>query len=95
METRHWKWNDLPHVKLRFYNPPKADLFIRGRLKTLNNVTHLLIYNRIKSGVYEALEIDTANSKGALYNLLWGLIWDIAEEPVKEQIDEYKRLYRN
>ncbi|QLH45350.1 MAG: hypothetical protein HWD58_06895 [Bacteroidota bacterium] len=41
--------NDLTNVEFRYYNPPKADLKIRGRLKTLNNVTHLLMYNKIAS----------------------------------------------
>lgn len=87
--------NDLPQVKLRYYNPPKADLRIRGRLKTFNNVTHLLIYNKIQSGIYEALETDTANSSGALYNHLWNLIWELALEPSAVDLQEYKSLFRS
>jgi hypothetical protein len=86
--------NDMPEVKIKFYKPPKADLKIRGRLKTLNNVTHLLIYNKIQSGIYEALEIDTANSSGAMYNHLWELIWESAEVPSNEELQEYNNLYR-
>ncbi len=86
--------NDMPEVKIKFYKPPKADLKIRGRLKTLNNVTHLLIYNKIQSGIYEALEIDTANSSGAMYNHLWELIWESAEEPSHADLQEYNNLYR-
>lgn len=86
--------NDMPQVKIKYYKPPKADLKIRGRLKTLNNVTHLLIYNKIQSGIYEALEIDTANSSGAMYNHLWDLIWNSAEEPSNEELQEYSNLYR-
>ena len=94
-KTRYGKIkNDIPNVELRYYNPPNADLKIRGRLKTLNNVTHLLIYNKIESGLYEALEIDTANSNGALYNHLWELVWDTAEKPSDYELDSYIKLYR-
>lgn len=87
--------NDLPQVQLRYYNPPKADLNLRGRLKTLNNVTHLLMYNKIQSGIYEAVMTDTANNSGALYNHIWSLIWDLAEQPTQEETDEYESLFRN
>lgn len=86
--------NDLPQVKIKYYKPPKADLKIRGRLKTLNNVTHLLIYNKVQSGIYEALETDTANSSGAMYNHLWDLIWNSAEEATKDELQEYSNLFR-
>ncbi len=86
--------NDFPQVKLKYYKPPKADLKIRGRLKTLNNVTHLLIYNKVQSGIYEALETDTANSNGAMYNHLWDLIWESAEEATQDELNEYSNLFR-
>lgn len=86
--------NDLTNVEFRYYNPPKADLKIRGRLKTLNNVTHLLMYNKIASGLYEALEIDTANSNGALYSHLWELVWETAEKPSEEELEGFRNLYR-
>ena len=87
--------NDLPQVRFKYYNPPKADLNLRGRLKTLNNVTHLLMYNKIQSGIYEAVATDTANHSGALYNHIWNLIWDLAIEPTEQEINEYKLLFRN
>lgn len=86
--------NDFPQVKIKYYKPPKADLKIRGRLKTLNNVTHLLIYNKVQSGIYEALETDTANSSGAMYNHLWDLIWNSAEDATKDELQEYSDLFR-
>lgn len=87
--------SDFNTVELRYYFPPHADLLIRGRLKTLNNVTHLLIYNKIKSGVYEALESDTANKSGVMYNYIWDLIWSLAKSPSSEELNEYVNLYRN
>lgn len=87
--------SDLPQVVLRYYNPPKADLNLRGRLKTLNNVAHLLMYNKVESGIYEAVVTDTANSSGALYEHLWNLIWDLGESPAHNEINEYKSLFRN
>lgn len=87
--------DDFPQVKLKYYKPLKADLKIRGRLKTFNNVTHLLIYNKVQPGVYEALETDTANSSGAMYNHLWDLIWESAELPTEDQLKEYKELFDN
>lgn len=87
--------NDLPQATLKYYNPPQADLRIRGRLKTLNNVSHLLIYKKVQSGIYEALVTDTANSDGAMYNHLWNLIWELAQDPSPEELSEYKDLYRS
>jgi hypothetical protein len=87
--------SDFPMIQLRYYTPPSADLLVRGRMKTLNNVTHLLIYNKVKSGVYKALETDTANSNGALYNHIWNLIWALAAMPSNNQLEEYQNLFRN
>jgi len=87
--------NDFPQVQIKYYKPLKADLKIRGRLKTLNNVTHLLIYNKIQSGIYEALETDTANANGAMYNHLWDLIWESAEDATQEELQEYGKLFRS
>lgn len=86
--------SDMP-VELRYYHPPQADLNVRGRMKTLNNVTYLLIYNKIRSELYEALELDTANANGALYNHIWNLIWQLAEPVSKDDLDQYVELYRN
>lgn len=87
--------NDLPQVQIKYYKPLKADLKIRGRLKTLNNVTHLLIYNKVQSGIYEALETDTANSSGAMYNHLWDLIWESADGATENELQEYSNLFRS
>lgn len=81
-------------VEIRYYQPQEADLNVRGRMKTLNSVTHLLIYNKVVSGTYEALELDTANANGALYNHIWNLIWQLAEPYGDEEREEYKRFYR-
>lgn len=87
--------SDLNGVEFKYYHPQEADLLIRGRMKTLNNVTHLLIYNKISSGIYEALETDTANSNGALYNHTWNLLWRVSKEPTQAQLSEYRQLYSN
>ena len=82
-------------VVCKFYHPQAADLNVRGRMKSLGSVTHLLIYNKVASSTYDALELDTANSNGALYNHIWSLIWELAETPSQEEIQEYKDLYKN
>lgn len=87
--------HDMPEVELRFYHPQQADLFVRGRMKEVHGVKKLLIYTKINTGVYKALEIDTADSKGALYNNIWGLVWSLATVPTAERIDEYKLLFQN
>ncbi len=86
--------NDFPHVELKYYRPTHADLNIRGRIKTLNNVPNLLIYNKVSSGIYEAIETNMGNSDGALYDHIWNLIWNLAEGPSDDQIKEYKQLFR-
>ncbi|MDX2046614.1 MAG: hypothetical protein SFU87_07490 [Chitinophagaceae bacterium] len=86
--------NDFPHVELKYYKPPQADLMIRGRMKTLNNVPNLLIYNKVSSGIYEAIETNMGNSDGALYNHIWELIWNMAQDPSNDQINHYKQLFR-
>ena len=86
---------NFPAMEIRFYNPPAADLKVRGRIKTLNNVTRLLIYNKVISERYEALELDTAETEGARYSHLWDLIWQLAEVPTSGILDEYKNLYHS
>lgn len=83
------------NVVLKYYQPSQADLNIRGRLKTVNDVTHLLIYNKVKPKIYEALELDTADRHGALYDHTWKLIWRIAEAMHEEEINNYKSSYLN
>ena len=85
---------DFPTVQLRYYKPSNADLKVRGRIKTLNNVTRLLIYSKVTPGHYEALELNTAETDGALYSHLWNLIWDLADVPTPEQLADYRHLYR-
>lgn len=85
---------DLPAIQLRYYKPVEADLKVRGRIKTLNNVTRLLIYTKVSPGRYEALELNTAENDGALYTHLWNLIWELAESPTEDQLKEYRRFYR-
>lgn len=86
--------SDFPAIELRYYNPPIADLKVRGRIKTLNNVTRLLIYNKVLHDQYEALELDTAETDGARYTHLWNLIWEIASVPTPIQLNEYRNFYR-
>ncbi len=88
--------SDFPHVKMRYYKPsPQADLNVRGRIKTLNNVPRLLIYRKLADRLYEALELDTADSDGAHYTLLWNLVWEIADAPTENEMNEYKQLYNS
>jgi hypothetical protein len=87
--------SDFPQAELRYYQPTKADLNVRGRIKTLGNVTRLLIYRKVASRVYQAVELDTADSDGAHYSLLWNLIWEIAEELTPAEENEYKQLYNS
>ena len=84
----------MPTAELRFYNPEEADLRVRGRIIKVNGVDKLLVYNKIKSGKYQAIENDTSNSNGALYNGIWELVWSLAKQPTPEQIGMYKGLFR-
>ena len=84
--------NDMPYVELKFYEPKKADLKIRGRMKTLNGVKKLLIYIRVTSGVYRIIQPDTANYNGALYENILDLIWSQANPIKPEELKEYKSL---
>jgi hypothetical protein len=86
--------HDIPNVELRFYKPPEeADLKIRGRMIKVQNVVRLLIYTKIKAGVYQAIESDTANSNGALYQNLWKLIWAMARIPSEDEVALYKKCF--
>jgi len=86
--------HEMNGVVLKFYNPDKADLHIRGRMKTLQGVEKLLIYLKIESGKYQTIETDTANSNGALYNNIWKLIWSLANDLSTQQIDEYLAIFK-
>ncbi|MCB0518180.1 MAG: hypothetical protein H6577_06410 [Lewinellaceae bacterium] len=85
---------DFPRAELRYYKPSHADLKVRGRIKTLNNVPMLLIYNKILPGQYQAIELNTAETEGAHYSGLWNLIWELADTPTQEQLSEYREIYQ-
>lgn len=83
---------DMPYTELRFYHPEIADLRVRGRIIKITAVDKLLIYTKIKSGTYQAIETDTANSTGARYIGIWNLVWSLAAKPSQSQIEEFKSL---
>lgn len=84
---------ELPYAELRFYEPESADLKVRGRIFQVQGVTKLLMYTKIRSGIYQSLETDTANSNGALYNNIWELAWSLAQRPSANDIESYKSLF--
>lgn len=85
---------DMPQTDLRFYKPPKeADLKVRGRMIKVNGVDKLLMYVKTGPKYYQAIETDTSNTSGALYNNIWNLVWSMADEPNSEQIQEFKNLF--
>jgi len=81
--------SELTGAELKFYNPDKADLKIRGRMKTFDGVDKLLIYRKVGNKSYQMIETDTANSNGALYGNIWDLIWSLAVELTNAQKQEY------
>ena len=64
-------------------------------MKKFNGVTKLLFYIRVRSGIYRALQTDTSNYNGALYENIWHLIWSLAHTPKQDELEEYKRLSKN
>lgn len=87
--------HDMPETELRFYNPKEADLKVRGRMIKVQGSDKLLMYTRVKSKHYQALETDTGNSGGALYNNIWNLVWSLAVKPTPPQLQDYKNLFSN
>jgi len=87
--------DELSNVELKFYKPEEADLQIRGRLKTLNGVAKLLVYFKIKSGKYQTIETDTANSSGALYNNIWDLTWSLARSPLTSEKEGFVKAFKS
>jgi hypothetical protein len=85
--------HEIPYVELRFYEPETADLKVRGRIIQVQGVTKLLMYTKIKSGIYQSLETDTANSNGVLYNNIWELAWGLAQRPIQSDLDSYIDVY--
>lgn len=84
---------EIPNVELRFYNPDKADLRVRGRILKVDGVSKLLMFNKLESKKYKTIETDTANSNGALYNNIWNLIWSLANRPEVSEMETYKILF--
>ena len=84
---------EMPYAELRFYEPEIADLKVRGRIIQVQGVTKLLMYTKIKSGIYQSLETDTANSNGALYNNIWELAWSLALKTNEQDIKGFISLY--
>ncbi|HMJ47815.1 MAG TPA: hypothetical protein VK498_10815, partial [Ferruginibacter sp.] len=71
---------ELGNVEIRYYRPsPQADLSIRGRIARINGADKLIIYKKLGGGYYQTIETDTGDSGGALYNNIWGLVWDLAD----------------
>jgi hypothetical protein len=88
--------SEIPNVSIRFYNPEKADLRIRGRIIEVNGSSKLLMYTKAATpGFYQAIETDTANSNGALYNKIWDLAWSLASEPDHSQIQSYITIFKD
>lgn len=89
-------YHDNPNIELRFYQPDKADLKVRGRIKKLNNTIKLLLYTKAETvGSYKILETDTANANGALYENIWQLVWSIATRPSSDQIKLYIAKFKD
>lgn len=86
---------DMPGSEFRYYNPKEADLQLRGRIIRVNRATRLLMYVKVKSGVYKTVNTDTASDEGTLYDGIWTLTWSLAVRPTQEEIAEYKRLSEN
>lgn len=86
--------SEMPGTELKFYFPDNADLRVRGRIIQVTGVNKLLMYTKIKSGVYQAIETDTGNSNGALYNNIWELAWSLATKPSFQEIDSYISLFK-
>lgn len=83
---------DMPNTELRFYNPDRADLKVRGRIIETQEGPRLLMYTKVQSRLYRALETDIANSNGFLYNNIWNLVWELALKPEQSELDMYKGL---
>ncbi len=90
-KTRYGKiLRDIRGTELGFYNPKNADLNIRGRITTRQGVPKMLIYSKLETNQYKAIETDTANSNGALYSNIWGLAWSLATKMTPEEVQRLK-----
>lgn len=86
--------SELYGSELRFYNPREADLRVRGRIIRMDGSTKLLMYNKERSKVYRAIESDTSNTNGALYNNIWDLVWQLATRPTSEDVAVFINLFQ-
>ncbi|TAH42331.1 MAG: hypothetical protein EYC69_06075 [Bacteroidetes bacterium] len=87
--------HDMPQAQIRYYEPEQADLKVRGRIIEIHRSIKLLMYTKIQSKIYQAIETDTANSNGALYNNIWELVWSLALVPDAKEMQSYKDLFLN
>jgi hypothetical protein len=85
---------DFKGAKLKFYRPDEADLKLRGRIIIVGKVSKLLMYSKVKSQVYQAIQTDVGDSSGALYNGIWELVWSLARPASKEEVNEYINLFK-
>lgn len=85
---------DMNSTELRFYKPPKADLKIRGRIITVQNVSRLLVYEKKGHRLYKPIQTDGGDSSGALYNAIWDLAWDLATPTSNEVVEALKKDFR-
>lgn len=83
---------DMPYTKFRFYHPELADLKVRGRIIQVHGAHKLLIYTKVKSKHYRAIETDTSDSDGQRYLSIWNLVWSLALKPTESELQEYKAL---
>ncbi len=84
---------EIPNTELRFYNPRNADLKVRGRIIKVQGIARLLMYTKVRHGIYQAIETNTADSNGLLYNNIWELVWSLATKPSAVQIQSYTDLF--
>ena len=85
---------EFPSYEVRFYHPENADLGVRGRIIYVHGAPKLLMYTKVRSGEYQALETNMANTDGALYTNIWKLAWSLAYKPTAEQINNFKELFQ-
>jgi hypothetical protein len=86
--------SELQGAELRFYEPQQADLRVRGRIIRMDGSTKLLMYNKERSKVYKAIETDTSDSNGALYNNIWDLVWQLATQPSAQEMAGFISLFQ-
>lgn len=85
--------SDLPNVRLKFYHPKKADLKVRGRIIEISGVSKLVMFEKLEPKKYKAIQTDTGNSTGVLYQNIWDLVWSLATKTTEEQLSELKMAF--